>query len=519
MVGSVPASMTVRRLRIEALPVDWPGRIPLTHRTESATPYGAALFNAASALAHVGEEEHGQAEADEATCATEAASEASAGGGGEDPQGDPGDAEDGGQLVVGLEVLHVGLRRFGGTPWRGPRLAARGGPAAHLRREARRRAAVRPRRGAGNDMTSLRQAAGTCPVVVEPAADDPPGGAATAPERAAAPPPPARVHALDAARGLAIVVMLVVMNPGPASELPAQLHHPDWHGLTFADLFFPLLLFAVGVAMTLSRRGQDPRHVLYRAAVLLVLGITLASLRHETFARTGVLQHIALAYLVAFLVLRLPRRWQLPTTAALVGLYWGAFVAWAPGDPWARTGTLAHDVDGVLLGNFTTEGTLQSLISGVTVLGGGFVGRLVRSIPDRRRVLHLLAVRAAGLVGLGLLLAVVVPLDKRLWTPSFTVLTLGSSLAWLALGVWLIDLRGARRATAPLIHLGANPITIYVGFFTALSLLRNHGDSLLPDITPAGSSVAGAFLYAAAWTAVWWLVAYVLHRRRIFLKL
>jgi hypothetical protein len=139
MVGSVPASMTVRRLRIEALPVDWPGWIPLTHRTESATPYGAALFNAASALAHVGEEEHGQAEADEATCATEAASEASACGGGEDPQGDPGDAEDGGQLVVGLEVLHVGLRRFGGTPWRGPRLAARGGPAAHLRREARRR--------------------------------------------------------------------------------------------------------------------------------------------------------------------------------------------------------------------------------------------------------------------------------------------------------------------------------------------------------------------------------------------
>jgi hypothetical protein len=235
MVGSVPASMTVRRLRIEALSVDWywPGRIPLTHRTESATPYGAALFNPASALAHVGEEEHGQAEADEATCATEAASEASACGGGEDPQGDPGDAEDGGQLVVGLEVLHVGLRRFGGTPWRGPRLAARGGPAAHLRREARRRAAVRARRGAGNDMTSLRQAAGTCPVVVEPAADDPPGGAATAPERAAAPPPPARVHALDAARGLAIVVMLVVMTPGrrrscrPSSITPTGTASPS----------------------------------------------------------------------------------------------------------------------------------------------------------------------------------------------------------------------------------------------------------------------------------------------------
>jgi hypothetical protein len=42
-------------------------------------------------------------------------------------------------------------------------------------------------------------------------------------------------------------------------------------------------------------------------------------------------------------------------------------VIWAPGhDPWAQSGTLAHQVDGFLLGNFTTEGALQSLISGVT---------------------------------------------------------------------------------------------------------------------------------------------------------
>jgi len=55
--------------------------------------------------------------------------------------------------------------------------------------------------------------------------------------------------------------------------------------------------------------------VLYRAAVLLVLGMALASLNHETFRRTGVLQHIAAAYLVAFVVLCLPRRWQLPVIA------------------------------------------------------------------------------------------------------------------------------------------------------------------------------------------------------------
>jgi predicted acyltransferase len=369
-------------------------------------------------------------------------------------------------------------------------------------------------------MTSLDQAGARRRQVVEPAAAAAPDIAAASPELAAAASSPPRVRALDAVRGLAIVVMLIVMNPGPASELPAQLHHPEWHGLTFADLSFPLFLFSVGVAMKLSRRGQDPRHVLYRAAVLLVLGIALASLNHESFRSTGVLQHIAAAYLVAFVVLRLPRRRQLPVIAALVGLYWAAFVVWAPGhDPWAPSGTLAHQVDGLLLGNFTTEGALQSLISGVTVLGGAFAGRLIQDIPDRRRLLRIIAVRAAGLVGLGLLLAVFVPLNKRLWTPSFMVLTLGASMAWLAIGIWLIDLRGARQATAPLVHLGTNPIAIYVGFFATLSLLRNYGGPLVPDIAPAGSVVAGAFVHAAAWTVLWWLVAYALYRRRIFIKL
>jgi predicted acyltransferase len=348
------------------------------------------------------------------------------------------------------------------------------------------------------------------------AAREQPNGETRAATRWRAP----RLWALDAARGLAIVVMLVVMNPGPASELPGQLHHPEWHGLTFTDLFFPLFLFAVGLAMTFSSRGQSVRHVLYRAAVLLVLGIALASLKHETFGATGVLQHIAGAYLVAFLVLRLPRRWQLPVTAGMVILYWVAFTVWAPGDdPWAATGTLAHEVDGFILGGFTTEGTLQTLISGVTVLGGAFVGRLIHDVPDRERLLKLIAARAVGLIGLGLLLSLVVPLNKRLWTPSFTVLTVGTSLAWLAMGVWLVDLRGARRATAPLVHLGTNPIAIYVGSFTTLSLLRNYGDSLVPDIAPGDSVVAGAFLHAAAWTALWWIVAYALYRRRIFIKI
>jgi predicted acyltransferase len=226
------------------------------------------------------------------------------------------------------------------------------------------------------------------------------------------------------------------------------------------------------------------------------------------------------SYLLALAVLRAPRRWQLPLTVGLVAVLWAAFVAWAgPADAWDRSGTLAHDLDGWLLGGYTSEGTLQSVASTVTVLGGAFAGRLVRALPDRRVLAQRLAVYAAGLLGLGLLLAVVVPINKRLWTPSFTVLTLATSLAWLALGVWLVDVRGARRAVAPLVHLGANPIFLYVLSMAALALLRNHGDALTPAFVPAGSETAGAFAYAVGWTVLWWLVALVLDRRRIFVKI
>jgi predicted acyltransferase len=329
-----------------------------------------------------------------------------------------------------------------------------------------------------------------------------------------------RLVALDAARGLAIVVMLLAMHPGPNQHDLYHLRHPDWHGLTFADLFFPLFLFAIGVSMTLSPRSAELRHVLRRAAVLMVLGIGLATLKHERFALTGVLQHIAGAYLLAFAILRAPRRWHVPLAAGLVAVTWLAFVVYAwPDDPWGRSGTLAHAVDGAVLGGFTSEGVLQTVISTVAVIGGTVAGHLIRELPDRRRLVRALAVRAGSLIALALVMSLLVPINKRLWTPSFAVLTVGTSFAWLALGVRLVDVAGRRRLVAPLVHLGTNPIAVYVVFMAALALLDNHARSWFPAVAPLGSLTLGSTLYAVAWTALGCLFAYELFRRRILVKL
>lgn len=329
-----------------------------------------------------------------------------------------------------------------------------------------------------------------------------------------------RLLALDAARGLAIAVMLLAMHPGPNQHDPYQLTHPDWHGLTFADLFFPLFLFAIGVSMTLSPRAADAGHVLRRTAKLFVLGVALASLKHERFALTGVLQHIAVANVLAFAVLQVPRRWHARIAAALVSLVWAGMVVWAWGDDaWGRGGTLVHAVDEAVLGGYTSEGVIQSAFGAVTILGGTVAGRLVHQLADRRHLVRALAWRAAGLIGLALVMSLLVPINKRIWTPSFAVITLGTSFAWLALGVRLVDIAGRRALAAPLVQLGANPIAIYAAFMAALALLDNHARDWFPTLAPLGSPTLGSFLYGVAWLALGFVAAWALHRKRIFIKI
>lgn len=333
---------------------------------------------------------------------------------------------------------------------------------------------------------------------------------------AQAPPRPNRLHALDAVRGLAIVVMLLVMNPGPTGDLPGQLRHAGWHGLTIADLAFPLFLFAVGASMTLSSRGLDTGHVLTRTAALAVLGVALATHKHQSPTATGVLQHIAGAYLLAFIVMRAPRRYLVPLAAGILVVLWAGFVAWAAphADPWGESGTLAHAVDGRVLGDISTEGILPTVASAVTVLGGAHAGLTIRSQqPDRRALTRRLGEIAVGLLALGGTLSLVVPVSKRLWTPSFTVLTLGVSFALLAAAVWVLDVRGIRRATTPLVHLGANPMVIYLVSMTILFTLRNQGfvASDGPTLVALGAAVG--------WISLWWLLALGLYRRRLFVKI
>lgn len=329
-----------------------------------------------------------------------------------------------------------------------------------------------------------------------------------------------RVIALDAVRGLAIVVLLIAMHPGPRDALPRQLAHPAWHGLTFVDLFFPVFLFAVGASIPFSSRSDRPSAVLRRAGVLTLIGIVLVSVNAREPRLAGVLQHIAIAYLLAWLVLRLPRRAQIGVAAGALALSWVGFLAFAQGgDPYAIDGGFAHTVNSWFFGNFRTEGVPQSMLSFVNVLAGAWCGRLVLEESDPRRMVRTASLWTAALLVGGLVLSGWVPVNKKLWTPSYALVSSAASIAFFAAFVWLLEVRRWRAWSQPLVELGSNAIGVYVVTILAVGnvwMVRGPVDRALEHVA---SPVAVTLAWAVAWLLLGWVVCRALHRRRLFLKI
>ncbi len=61
-----------------------------------------------------------------------------------------------------------------------------------------------------------------------------------------------RLTSLDVFRGMTIMLMTIVNNPGDWGHIYSPLEHAEWHGCTPTDLVFPFFLFIVGVSAVLS---------------------------------------------------------------------------------------------------------------------------------------------------------------------------------------------------------------------------------------------------------------------------
>lgn len=395
---------------------------------------------------------------------------------------------------------------------------------------------------------------------------------------------PGRLMSLDVFRGVTIAAMMLVNNPGTWSHIYPPLEHAAWHGWTFTDTIFPFFLWIVGVAIPLSTsrrleagqsRAELFRHALRRAAIIFALGFFLNSFtffidgsmaklgfgewlhQYATNVRVpGVLQRIAICYLIATLVfLRTSLRGQAIWTGLFLAGYW-LLMAFAPFPVAVHGGT--HWISGVLEkgDNFSAyvdnlvlngptigihvfkagktwdpEGTISTLPAIATCLFGILAGHLLRTKRSAAEKTAWLMVGGALLMWLGLLLDLALPINKALWTSSYSVFMAGLAMICFGVYYWLIDVQGWRAWSKPFAIYGMNAITVFVLSGVIGRIMLNWKVATGPEtsqhlqawlfrkwFTPLASPINASLLWAIVYVLLLYLVAWGMYRKKWFVK-
>jgi predicted acyltransferase len=368
-----------------------------------------------------------------------------------------------------------------------------------------------------------------------------------------------RLVSLDVFRGLTVFLMIVVNCCGPDSF--RQLQHSPWNGWTLTDLVFPSFLFIGGVSLTLSfesrlRHGKSRAallpHILRRSVIIFALGMILNAFPYFRLASwriPGVLQRIAICYLIcAILYLWIGTRTRWAVIVALLVGYW-LLMRFVPvpgfGVPTVDVPMLDPDRNlaawldrRLMMGHLyehvrDPEGLLSTIPAIANTLFGVAAGEWIRQLGEEpARLLRRLVVVGVACFAAGELWGLIFPINKKLWTSSFALLTVGLAMLALAACYWLLDVKRLRgRWTAVPLVFGTNTIFAYaLSEFVAISMVTTRmqtGDGPI-NVKQALSAYSFDYIsrpewselgYALFYATFCWFCTWLLYRRKIFLRI
>jgi predicted acyltransferase len=355
--------------------------------------------------------------------------------------------------------------------------------------------------------------------------------------------------------------MIIVNTPGSGAAAFSPLEHAAWHGFTPTDLVFPSFLFAVGNAMSFSmKRYQEMGNaavlgkIFKRTLLIFLIGylmywfpffnfdgghISLSPISNTRIM--GVLQRIALCYCFASLMIHFLSKQSVVILSVLFLIgYWVILLVFGdPNDPLSITGNAGIFLDKYILGDshmyhgekiaFDPEGILSTLPAIVNVVVGYYAGKFVQQKGKGYDVISKMLLTGCLFIFLALCWNMVFPINKKLWTSSFVLVTTGLDLVILSFLVYALEINNWNKWnwTRFFTILGKNPLPIYVLseiliiLFWAVSvkpgvnLLDWINTSIYQVIAPGA---IGSLLFAISYMLICWSVGWVLDKKKIYIR-
>lgn len=389
---------------------------------------------------------------------------------------------------------------------------------------------------------------------------------------------PSRLLALDILRGITIAGMILVNNPGSWGHIYAPLEHASWNGLTPTDLVFPFFMFIMGVSTYFSLRkynfefsGSAILKICVRTVVIFLIGMFIAWLsltlrgwisndmaimdamfsQFDSIRILGVMPRLAICYGVGSVIALLFHgngRGVGWFVGALLVLY-SIILLTGNGFKFASDNIIAvvdrtvlgephmysDTIDGLTL-KFDPEGLLSTIPSIAHMLIGFLVGGMIVRVKDNTLRINNLFIIGTILTFVGFLLDFGMPINKKIWSPTFVLTTCGLAASFLGLLIWIIDIKGYKKWCRFFESFGINPLFMYVlgavvsiiiSFVRVPYAAAESGVISLKGwlyqavwIPVAGDNETLASLFFALTFVIFiWIFGYILYKNKIYIKI